>query len=206
MTEYNLGSNAGTIVISIVTILVGLLFCFFGYRVFKVILGIAGFLLGYSLVSNLVALLSVPMWVIVLSGVVAGLILAFLSAFVFYLGVFVLGAYFGTTLAWAISALIGTTFTSSPWIWPLVFGLAVLFGILAVVFYRFMIIFSSSFAGAWCIVSGLLTLVLASGITPFDSYTYVMVAAWVVLGILGMIVQYKVTAKKKLERERESEN
>ncbi|MBD3286720.1 hypothetical protein GF359_08950, partial [candidate division WOR-3 bacterium] len=45
------GSGITTAIIPVAFVLVGILLCFFGYRMFKVMLAIAGFILGFNLAS-----------------------------------------------------------------------------------------------------------------------------------------------------------
>ncbi|MBN2379157.1 TMEM198/TM7SF3 family protein [candidate division WOR-3 bacterium] len=202
MFDPYIASDYLAIAFAIIYILAGVLFCFFGYRIFKVVLGIAGFIFGYYLAANLVSLLAPPLWVVILVGVAGGILLALLSAFIYFLGVFVLGAYFGATIAFVLAGLFGSAFSTSPWMWVMVLILAVAGGVIAVIFHRFMIILSSSFAGAWSIMAGIGSLVYLGSTYQGTVYPYIMLVGWAVLGVVGMIVQFKVTAKKKLAEDR----
>jgi len=187
-----------SIVGALLAVAIGVLYCFFGYRLFKIILGIAGFIWGAGLVGGVVFTLTQSTVIAIIAGVLGGALFAVLAVVLYYIGVFILGAYLGGALSIFIMAFFGL---ATP-VW-LLLVLAIAGGVVAVIFKRFMIIVASAFVGAWAIVFGVSYLIPKSS---GGAYLYIAFAAWLALGITGMVVQYKVTAKKKLAEERRKES
>ncbi|MDZ7714787.1 MAG: DUF4203 domain-containing protein [Balneolaceae bacterium] len=86
-------------------ILVGALQCFFGYRIFKFILGLTGFLLGGVLVAAVGSTLSQEELFIILTGLVGGFIGAALMVTLYYVGIFFIGAILGGVLGTVLYAV-----------------------------------------------------------------------------------------------------
>jgi hypothetical protein len=202
----DVGSGAA-ILIALVSIAFGLLNCFFGYRIFKVMLGIYGFLLG-ALVGALVAggLAGGQTWVLLVGAIVGGIVGAALMVLLYLVGVFVVGALAGVLLANAVGAALG--FTMPTWV---VIILAVVVGIVALILQRAVLILATALSGAWAVVSGgasllpghslSLRLVSPSGSWKEEGLALsIMLAAWLVLGIVGALVQFRTTAEKEPTR------
>ncbi len=182
-----------------VSVFVGMLCCFWGYRAFKIVLGIVGFALGAYFGAIIAAHFTGGFGVIaVVAGIIGGLIGGSLIVFVYYLGVFVLGALGG----WVIYTMITGAVGYGPHTVLLIL-LALLGGILALFFQKFVIIVSTAFFGSWLIVSGGFSL-LGSGLGPLDLFYYpwslirpvgglntIIVICWVALGIIGSIFQFR---------------
>jgi len=183
----------------ILTVLFGILSCFWGYRAFKVVLGIVGFAVGAYLGAGAGVYFTGGFGVVaVITGLIGGLIGAALVSVVYYAGIFVLGALGG----WVIYTMIAGAAGYGPHI-ILLIVLALLGGILALFFQKFLIIISTAFIGSWCIVSGGFSL-LGSDFGPFDifcvparllrpvgGFNTIVVICWVALGILGAIFQFR---------------
>jgi hypothetical protein len=182
----------------IVSILFGILACFWGYRTFKIVLGIVGFAAGAYLGAVAGAFFSGGFGLIaVITGLIGGLIGAALVSLVYYVGVFVLGALCG----WVVYTMIAGAAGYGPQI-ILLAALALIGGILALVFQKFLIIVSTAFIGSWFIVSGGFSL-LGSDFGPFDLFhsperllrpigglNTIIVICWVALGLIGSIFQF----------------
>jgi len=124
----------------------GLIQMFFGYRLFRVLVGVVGALIGYYYAPAIVALGSgaVPGTATsVVIGVGLAIVFALLAWYVFRLAAFVWGA----TMGFAVSVV---TF-QAPWL-ALVIGLVV--GALAMLFQRVVIVLLTALNGAWLVVSG----------------------------------------------------
>jgi hypothetical protein len=187
----------------IVSVLFGILACFWGYRAFKVVLGIVGFATGAYLGATAGAFFTGGFGIIaVIAGLIGGLIGAALVSIFYFVGVFVLGALGG----WVIYTMIAGAAGYGPQIILLV-ALALIGGVLAVVFQKFLIIISTAFIGSWCIVSGGFSL-LGSDLGPFDLFSSperllrpagglntIIVICWVALGIAGSIFQFRFTGR-----------
>jgi hypothetical protein len=186
------------IISAVLAILIGILFAFFGYRLFKIPMGIAGFTFGLSVGTMIASQLTDIIWVMLVAGVVAGVGFCLLAIFVKKISVFILGAHLG-----AITALFffftmsefGVSFP--PWI--LIGILAAAGGVSAVIFKTPMFIVSTSFMGSWALVFGIFSFIPSS---PEGFIPWLRVIAWVVVGIGGLLVQYKITAKKKIGKEK----
>jgi hypothetical protein len=181
-----------------VAVAVGILTCFFGYRILKLTLGIMGFMaaatagwtLGLSLAPN-------NSGVALICAVIAGLIGAALCIWLFFLGVFLLGASAGAVVA---AAFFNASGSQPQAILILIF--AVVFGIVALVMQKFMIIASTAFSGSYLAVAGIFRLLLHvqndaplwfDRLQPRSSGAsgYVALACWIVLGLAGLSFQYR---------------
>jgi hypothetical protein len=186
------------IVGAVLSLLLGIFFCFFGYRVFKIPLAISGFMFGMSLVSLLVYQFTGTVWIILAAGATGGICFLLLAIFILPVGLFILGAYLGAVIAlyfFFIFTEVGIVF---PYWIPIVV-LALAGGITAVIVKKPLIVVASSFLGSWAIVTGVFTFIPPQSTTLIG---WIQLAAWIVLGFAGVLVQYKVTAKKKLVQDR----
>jgi hypothetical protein len=180
----------------------GLIACFAGYRVFRVVLGIYGFILGALLASSAMGT-EHTLWMIgaaLLGGIVGALIL--IAAY--FVGVALLGAGIGALAASLIWASLGREPHA---LVVIVFAIAGALGALAL--QRFVIVGATAFGGAWTIIVGALALAgnrlaidaaarnnvwLAYPMNPAPGQHWVVVV-WIALGIVGSIVQLGITAK-----------
>lgn len=178
----------------------GVLSCFAGYRVFRFVLGFFGFVLG-ALVASSAMGADQTLWMLgaaLLGGIAGALILVF----AYFAGVALIGAGIGAGLVMAIWAAMGR----EPGMLPvLVMGILGALGALAL--QRYVIIVSTAFGGAQtAIVGGAALMAVRAGdvaarsvyrVYPLDALpgTRWDVAAWLVLGLLGVIVQLAITAR-----------
>jgi hypothetical protein len=179
----------------------GLLACFAGYRIFRVVLGIYGFILGALLATSIVGT-EHTMWTIIASigGGVAGALLLIAAYFV---GVALIGAGLGAMVANLIWAAIG----GEPHVLVVVV-LAIAGALAALALQRYVIIVATSFGGAQTVVVGAAALMgsaaaaAAATRTVYSVYplnpmpgTAMDSVAALVLGIAGVLVQLFITAK-----------
>ncbi len=211
-------AGGALIIGAIISILIGIAFCFFGYRIFRILLAVLGFIAG-ALAGVAVAQLIMaaqetvanPALYLILGGLIGGVIGAVLLIFLYVVGIFLLGAALGALLAYAITPALTSDQTA---LIVAVILLGLIGGVLALVLQRALIIISTSFSGAWTIVSGFSLLLsprrgLAmgpisgrlQGITAptaaMTTSTIISLVAWIVLAIAGMVVQFAWTGKKK---------
>jgi len=190
---------------AIVLVLGGALACFAGYRLFRIVLGIYGFLIGASVASSMMgATNATGMIVAALIGGVAG---ALILVFAYFIGIALVGAGLG-----ALMANVGWSYVrvGDPPLTVLAV-LAVLGAIGALLLQRYVIIVATAFGGAWTIIVGGLAIagdrVLARAaasadvwilypLTPGAGQRWVP-AAWIVLGLIGTAVQLGITGKKR---------
>lgn len=181
-------------------VLLGAVQCFLGYRIFKVILGLTGFFIGGLLAGSAGYDVSQQELVALLAGLVGGIIGAAVLVGLYFVGVFVIGAFLGGILGGALCAVVGT----SPE--PLVLLiLAILTGVVALFFQKFMIIMSTGFGGAWSVVTGIAYFTtgaidptrLESIFRASSVQMYVILLCWILLGLAGVMVQYKSAPAEK---------
>ena len=183
--------------IMVLVILVGAVQCFFGYRLFRVILGLSGFLFGGFLAGTLGYTFSQEEVVAILLGLVGGIAGAGLMAMLYFVGIFLFGAFLGGILGGALFTVIGIDPA------PVVLLLipAVIAGVVALFYQRLMIILSTGFGGAWSVVTGIAYFVTGAGDPAkidrlFNSgggHSYAFFLCWLGLGVAGVIVQHRST-------------
>ena len=187
---------------AVILLVGGLISCFAGYRVFRVVLGIYGFIIGAMFASGL-ADPENTYWMIgaaLLGGVVGALIL--IAAY--FVGVALLGAGLGALAASLIWAALGREPGA---LVVILFAIAGALGALAL--QRYVIIGATGFGGAWTIIVGALALSgtkmtvdaaarsnvwLAYPTNPAPG-NYWILLVWLALGVTGVIVQLSITAK-----------
>jgi hypothetical protein len=193
----------------------GALSCFFGYRLFKVVLALFGFIIGGLAASSVFGESAATAMVI--AAVVGGLCGAFLLLAAYFLGVALVGAGVGV----ATVHVIWTQIQGDPHP-AVVIVFAVLGALLATWLQRYVIILGTAFGGAWTVVVGAAALLGNPAALNAAAAGDVWVAypmspapgqAWVswtflALGALGTLVQMYWTAgdkgrigKKKVKKE-----
>jgi hypothetical protein len=187
---------------AIVLVVGGLLSCFAGYRVFRVVLGIYGFILGALLASSFMGS-EQTLWMIV-AAMVGGLVGSVILILAYFVGVALIGAGVGALTANVIWAALGRE--------PSVFAvilLAIVGALGALALQRYVIIISTAFGGAWTAIVGGLTLAgdrlanqatvhndvwLAYPLNPAPGQRWV-IPVWFVMGLIGALVQLGITSK-----------
>jgi Domain of unknown function (DUF4203) len=189
---------------AVILLVGGLLACFAGYRIFRVVLGIYGFILGALFASNVVG--GEQSGAMMLAAAIGGgLVGALLLVAAYFIGVALIGAGLGAGAANLIWAAIG----GEPHI-AVVIVLAVLGALAALRLQRYVIIVTTAFGGAQTVVVGAAALMgnraaaSAAARAIYTVYplnpmpdTMLDALAAVVLGIAGVAVQLLVTAKGK---------
>jgi hypothetical protein len=189
---------------AIILLLGGLLSCFAGYRVFRVVLGFFGFVLGALLTSSIMGT-DQTMYMVV-AAVVGGIVGALILVAAYFVGVALIGAGVGALIVNVIWAALGR----EPHIVVVIlFAIAGALGALAL--QRYVIITATAFGGAWTTIVGGLALAgdrlaieatarnnvwLAYPMNPAPGQQWV-IYAWLLLGLVGVVVQLTVTARDK---------
>jgi len=182
----------------------GFLACFFGYRLFKVVLALFGFIIGALAASSVFgATDTTPMVIAALVGGIAGAALLLAAYFV---GVALVGAGMGALVV----NLIWTQVEGDPH--PFVVILFSIAGaVLATWLQRYVIILGTAFGGAWTLIVGGLAIMGDSGPLKAAAQGDVWVAyplnpapglswlpwAWFALGAFGTLVQMRWTGGDK---------
>jgi hypothetical protein len=190
----------------------GMLQCFAGYRIMKLMLTLFGFALGAIAGGALGAslFLAGPLMLFVgllVGGVVGGVIGAILFRLLYYVGVFVVGVELGVALASMLATTIGLAQA-----WLVMVLLGVICGILALLLQRFLIIIATAFGGAWvAIIAGLtfaygtesLRLITNPAVPP--ETPNVVLGIWLAVGAVGAMVQFASTSPPEEPPATESE-
>lgn len=175
----------------------GLLICFLGYRLLKFTLGIMGLVAGAS-VGWVVGLSLAPgnSGVALLCAAIGALLGAILYVWVFYLGIFLLGASAGTIVAAALFNTVGNSLQPIP-----VLAIALAFGVLALLARKFMIMVCTAFSGSYLVVAGLFHLVAGlQGHSPLwlnhaqgssGVWNYAALLCWLLLALAGFTFQHR---------------
>ncbi len=177
----------------------GVICCFWGFRIFKVMLGIIGFIIGAYFGAHLGAYFTGGFgFVAILLGLLGGIVGSSLVVALYFLGIFVLGAMGGWILGMMITGATGAGISIL-----IIAAIALAGGLLAVFAQKLILIVATSFVGAWYVVSGAFYF-MGSGFDPMavfrdpsDMIKYsggpynVILASWLLLGIAGMFFQYR---------------
>lgn len=185
---------------AVILLLGGLLACFAGYRVFRVVLGIYGFILGALLATSAVGT-EHTMWMLG-AALVGGILGALVLIAAYFIGVALIGAGLAAVAVNLIWAGIG----GEPHI--LVVIVAAILGALgALALQRYVIIVATAFGGAQTIVVGVAALMAsrATGVSARGVYsvypldpspgTLIDSFAALALGVVGVLVQLFITSK-----------
>jgi hypothetical protein len=167
---------------------IGLASCFWGFRLFRVILVILGFLLGFWLGVSLLG--SGQDTAAIIGGIVIGIIGAVLFYVLYFIGValsgIVLGAFLAATLLSALN--IGADGLGI----ALVIVGAILGMVVALAINKLMIILSTALSGAGGVVYGAAYFIPGLFLTARQSsVTLIGGIVWLVLGVAGILYQYR---------------
>ena len=188
---------------AIVVLVGGIVSCFFGYRLFRIVLAIFGFILGALAASSIFGVSDTgPM---IVAALVGGLVGAAILIAAYFVGVALIGAGLGAGAANLLWAGMGR----EPHI-VVVIVLAIIGALAALRLQRYVIIVTTAFGGAQTVVVGAAALLgnraaaataaraiyTVYPLNPLPDTTLDAIAA-VVLGIAGVLVQLLVTATTK---------
>jgi hypothetical protein len=188
----------------------GALACFAGYRLFRWVLGINGFIVGALLATS--AMSASNTWTLAVAAVVGGLVGAVLMIAAYFVGVAIVGAGVGAMavhLGWSLVH-------ADPPFWAVMIA-AILGALGALAITRYMIIVGTAFGGAWMLILGAAALfgpslglaapakaAAAAGgnawiVYPLDPAPGVwwLWMAWFALGVVGALVQLFTKGKKR---------
>jgi hypothetical protein len=181
---------------AIVLLVGGLVACFFGYRLFRIVLAFAGFVIGALLASSIFGVSDT--WAMLIAAGIGGLAGAGVMLAAYFVGVALTGAGLGAVAA----NLLFTATGQGPHY--LVLVLMTVAGAAASMYLqRYFIIVGTAFGGAWTLIVGLMALLgnpsaisaaaagnvwVAYPLSPAPGQRWVPVA-WIVLGLIGTTVQ-----------------
>jgi hypothetical protein len=191
--------------VAVVLVIGGALACFAGYRFFRVVLGVYGFIFGAMIASSLMGVTNtMGMIVAALVGGVAGAIILVVAYFV---GVALVGAGLGTLIAQTT----WTAIQSSSPPWQLVMLASVIGAVAAIVLQKYVLIVGTAFGGAWTLIVGALAIAQrgtgARAVPPPEAWILYPLSpapgelwvyiVWVVLGLVGTGIQLGKKMGKK---------
>ena len=181
---------------ALVLLLGGAVSCFLGYRSFRIVLAIFGFIIGALIPSSFPAMSST--WAMLAAALVGGLIGAGVLFAAYFVGVALVGAGLGAVAANLMFSATG----QEPHF--LVLVLMTLLGAAAAMYLqRYFIIVGTAFGGAWTLIVGAAALFgdrtalaaaaandvwVAYPLNPAPGRGWVKLA-WIVLGLIGATVQ-----------------
>ena len=183
----------------------GLLACFLGYRLLRILLAVYGFVAGVIIATLFVEQFE-ETWMAVLVTIGAGLAGSVLATVAYLAGVGLLGAALGAValnVAWSYRG-------GEPEVW-LVLVACFAGALVALALRRYVIVVGTSFGGAWTTLVGGLALAgnsaavaAASGdvqklypMVPASSQKW-FVAGWFGLGALAVLVQLRGMSRRRL--------
>jgi hypothetical protein len=184
----------------------GIIACFAGYRLFRTVLAIYGFILGALMASSMMG--STNTMGMILAAIVGGIAGAVILTFAYFVGIALIGAGLGALLA----HVAWTTFQPTDPPAFVIIMLAILGAIGAMVLQRYIIVVGTALVGAWTLIVGTLALMADRGAARDGAASNAWILypfapapgqrwlplAFVALGIVGMVVQLGVTGRKRL--------
>ena len=189
---------------AIVLLIGGTVACFFGYRLFRLVLALSGFILGALLASSIFGMSDTgPM---IVAAVVGGLVGAGILFAAYFVGVALIGAGLGAVTANVVMA----AGDGDPHFLVVVF-FSIAGAAASMYLQRYFIIVGTACGGAWTMIVGGMALVgdqtamaaAASGdvwvaypLNPAPGQQWVPIA-WLALGAIGAAVQLWVTGGEK---------
>jgi hypothetical protein len=188
--------------VAIALVLGGAIACFAGHRLFRLVLGIYGFILGAMLASSVLGVTNTLG--MVLAGLAGGLVGAVVLVFAYFVGIALVGAGLAALAAHLVWERIGGAADPPP---LAIIIVSVAGAIAAMLVQRYVIVVGTAFAGAWTLLLGSLALVgnraaarVASAdvwiLYPFSTARWVPYA-WIGLGLVGTIVQLWLSNGRK---------
>jgi len=185
---------------AVILLIGGIISCFFGYRLFRTVLAIFGFIFGGLMASSVFGISNTSMMLI--AWVVGGLAGAFVLIAAYFVGVALVGAGLGAVIA----NLVFSAGDRDPSVFMVIlFSVAGAVG--ATYLQRYFIIVGTAFGGAWTMIVGAMALVgdrtalkaatsgdvwVAYPLNPAPGQQWVL-AVWIVLSLIGAGVQLGVT-------------
>jgi hypothetical protein len=182
----------------------GIIACFAGYRLFRTVLAIYGFILGALMASSVMG--STNTIGMIMAAIVGGIVGAIVLTFAYFVGIALIGAGLGALLAHVAWTQLQPTDPPA----FVIIVLAILGAIGAMVLQRFIIVIGTALVGAWTLILGLMALTDRSArngaagnawilypFAPAPEHRWLPLAL-LALGIVGMVVQLGVTGRKRL--------
>jgi len=188
---------------AVVLLLGGVLACFAGHRLFRIVLGIYGFILGAMIASSVVGVNNATG--MLAAAVVGGLLGSVVLVFAWFVGVSLVGAGIGVLAAHVIWSQVGSGDPPA----VAIIAVAVAGALGAMIVQRFIIVAGTAFIGAWTVVLAAATWFPRTGLARGSSKTEAwifyptsttaswMPFAWITLALVGTAVQLSTAGKRR---------
>jgi hypothetical protein len=191
---------------AVILLIAGLVSCFAGYRLFRAVLGLYGFLLGAAVTSSMMG--ESNTFALIVAAIVGGLVGAVLIVAAYFVGVGLIGA--GLAALALHAGWQAVRHVDPPT--AILVVVAVLGALLALSVQRYGIVVGTALAGSWTALLGGLRLshrlpAPLAGSTPDASNVWVIYplepastqwwfwAAWIGLALVGAVVQLSTSSK-----------
>jgi len=192
---------------AILLILTGAIACVAGYRFFRLVLAVYGFIFGALIASSAMGISNTAG--MIGAALIGGLVGAIIMMLAWFVGVALVGAGLGALLAHLVW---GQMATGDPPALTVII-VSVLGAILSMVLQRFVVVVGTAFGGAWTMIVGAVNLMAARAgakaagddvwilylLTPDPTQRW-MPIAWLLLGLAGTIVQLRGGGGRKKRR------
>jgi Domain of unknown function (DUF4203) len=194
------------LLMAILAVVIGLAFCFGGWRFFLLLLPLWGFVVGFSLGTEGMRALfgdgtfaTVTSWVV---GLVVALVFAALSYLYYYAAIAILAGTVGYAIGASAWGIIGNEQGVIAFVIGVVVGVVVAIGVLALNVPRYLVIVLTGLGGAAVVLAGWFLLI---GKVPTDNVTWWQVGqlikdswfyiiVWAVIAALGILAQLRAPA------------
>ena len=188
---------------AIVLALGGLITCFAGYRLFRIVLGFFGFIVGIMTATSMVG--SSSTWTMMMAALVGGVVGAVLMVAAYFIGIGLVGAGLAVLGLHVVWGQVGGGEPNT----IVTVVVAVLGALVALSIVRYVAIFGTAIAGAWTFIIGGLALlgdskalVAASAGDVWVLYPWQPAQGdwwvwgfWILLSLAGIVVQLSTTTK-----------
>ena len=197
--------------IGALVMLAGLLFCFVGYRFFRILITIWGFFAGFNLgTAAMTALFTNPFLQTttgIVLGLVIGLVFAVLAYFFYYFAIVLLGATAGYDLGSGFIGLISNNLQLIAFIVGVAVAVVFVLLILILNLPKLLIMVFTAFGGAVAMITGLLILTgnAKVNLLQYGEAWALVRASWfwtivaIALAVVGFLVQWSTMRTYTLE-------
>lgn len=189
---------------AVLLIVSGAVACVAGYRLFRLVLAVYGFIFGALMgsavmgVSNTIGMVG--------AAAAGGLVGALVMVMAWFVGVAMVGAALGAVLAHLVWGQVGSADPPA----AAIVVVSVAGAVASMILQRYVVIVGTAFGGAWTVLVGAITFMAArAGRRPAGDDVWILyptslapeqrwlLAVWLAFGLLGTVVQLSVTGRKR---------
>jgi hypothetical protein len=193
---------------------IGLMFAFYGFRLFLILLPIWGFFAGFVLGAGALTalfgegfLVTVTSWI---AGLIVGVIFAVLSYLYYWFAVVFVGAWLGYIAGTGLMALLGIGDGFLAFVVGLIVAIAVGLVFIFLRVPKYLILVATSFSGAFAAIAGVAMLLgqipytaLSEGLIGAlseaqSNLSWIWALAGLALGVVALVFQMRITADAEI--------